>query len=368
MFKRIVSMVLVICLLLMAGCQSNEKAKENVAQENAAQESETRTVVDMAGREVVIPNKIEKVFSTNPSGTLLLYSLDPDKLIGWNYDLRPDEKRFIEPKYHNLPNLGSMSSKLTGSEEEILKINPDIFICMGEINDTSISEADKIQSQLKIPVLMLDYELTGLDKTYEFLGNVLKEEDKAKKLADYCKNTISSIQEKAKEIPAEKQVTIYYAEGPKGLETDPKGTWHTQVIDIINAFNVAEVSEKQEKGRAAVSLEQLLLWDPDMIISWSDDRGGYYSGILDNADWANLKAIKSHNVYSIPDSPFTWFDRPPSANRILGVIWLADLCYPDIYNYDIQKEVKEFYELFYHHTLTEQELDELLANATNQPS
>ena len=52
-------------------------------------------------------------------------------------------------------------------------------------------QADEIHEQLNIPVVLADGSLTNLDKTYEFLGELLDEKDTAKKRAEYCKDTVT---------------------------------------------------------------------------------------------------------------------------------------------------------------------------------
>ena len=40
--------------------------------------------------------------------------------------------------------------------------------------------------------------------------------------------------------------------------------------------------------------------------------------------------------------------------------WLGNLVYPEVYKYDMEKEVKEFYKLFYNYELTDEEVKEIL--------
>ncbi len=52
---------------------------------------------------------------------------------------------------------------------------------------------------------------------------------------------------------------------------------------MVGGENVAKVEIKGgDKGKSEVSIEQLLIWNPDLIISWDDERGGYYSGIFED--------------------------------------------------------------------------------------
>lgn len=351
----ILALVLTCCL---AGC-SKEKSSETAAPTDPG----VRTIVDNADREHTIPVQINKVFSVSPVGTILLYTLDPDLLIGWNYELREGEKEYILPQYQSLPNLGGWYAKATCSTEELLKINPDIIISVGVIDDMAISQAIQIQEQMGIPVILINGELAELDKTYEFAGKLLNKEKKAQELAAYCKQAITDAQNKSKSIAANKQLQVYYAEGAAGLETDPRGSRHTEVLDMVGGINVAEVAMKGGMGMTPVSLEQVLSWNPDVILSWNTTQGGYFEKILTDSKWESISAVKDKKVYSVPSGPFNWFDRPPSVNRILGIKWLGNLLYPEVYEYDMAKETREFYNKFYHYDLSDKELTSLLKDS-----
>lgn len=349
-------MLLLIVVLSVVGCTQGTDNKDVDVSENTE-------LIDMAERTVILPDKVDKVFSTSPVGTVLLYSLNPDKMVGWNYSLREGEKRYISEKYHDLPNLGG-AGKESINVEEVLKVDPDLLIMMTSIDETIISQADEMQKQMGKPVFVLDGDINKLDEAYKFLGMIMGEEEKAKELAKYCNETLKNIEENVSKVNEDEKVNVYYAEGPNGLQTEPTGSWHAEVLDMVGGANVAQVAIKGDKGKSEVSMEQLLSWNPDLIISWDDERGGYYSEIFKDPSWQDIKAVKDKEVYEIPNKPFNWFDRPPSVNRILGLRWMGNLLYPDIFDYDMRDEVKEFYDKFYHYDLTEEEIDELLENST----
>ncbi|MGB9662063.1 MAG: ABC transporter substrate-binding protein [Moorellaceae bacterium] len=352
--------LIAVLVVILAGCSRQQApAPLEPARGN-------RSIVDMAGRRVIVPAEIKKVFATSPVGTILVYTLAPEKLAGWNYELNEVERKFILPEYQKLPNLGGWYAKNTANIEEILKIHPGVILSMGYMDNTALSQADQIQKQLQIPVVMVDGELTKLDKAYEFLGDLLGEKQKAQELAAYCRDTLNEVAAKVKAIPEDKKVRVYYAEGPNGLQTDPAASQHTQVLDFVGGINVAAIPPERGPGgmgMSSVSLEQVLSWDPDVIISWNVAQGGAYETILKDPKWQNLRAVKSRRVYQVPHGPFNWFDRPPSINRLLGVKWLAHLLYPEIFNYEITAVAKEFYAKFYHYQLTDQEAEALLTGA-----
>lgn len=362
---KIISIMLVVLLSMtvIIGCSNN---KSQITSEQANSEvvkDDSREITDMAGRKVKVKKDIQKVFCTSPVGTIATYTLDPDKLVGWNYELSSKEKEFILPEYHELPALGGWFGKNTGSVEEILKIEPDIIISMGTIRETDISTANRLQEQLKIPVVLVEGELSNLDEMYSFLGELLGSKERAKELANYCKSTVEEIKSKAEKIPEDKKLRVYYAEGPDGLETDPEGSMHTKVLEMVGGINVAKVDDKGGSGRSDVSMEQLLAWNPEVILSWDRTRGGYYDKIFEDEAWKTIKAVREGKVYAIPNKPFNWFDRPPSVNRVLGLKWLSNLLYPDVFDFDIREEVKDFYKTFYHYDLSDEQVDDLLEDA-----
>lgn len=353
--KNISIVLLIIMALILVSCGGENEAQLPNDTNNLID------ITDMANRDLQIPDKIEKVMSTDSVGTIIIYSINPDKLVGWNYDLKDGEKQYIDEKYHKLPNLGG-AGKSPLNHEELLKIDPDILLAIGEIDKVNIEKMDELQDKLNKPVIMLDSDMNKLAESYELLGEIMGDE-RAYDLAKYCRNAMEDIEINSKKIKEEDKISLYYAEGPNGLETEPSNSWHGQVIDLIGAKNVALVEINKDTGKTEINLEQLIIWNPDVIISWADDRGGYYSGILEDQTWKNINAVKNGQVYEIPNRPFNWFDRPPSVNRILGIRWLGNLLYPEIYKYDIREEVKEFYDVFYHHNLNDGELEDLIKNS-----
>ncbi len=353
-------LLLVALSLTLPGCGS-EQAKPPLAPTNPGD----RIVADMAGRNVVLPATIKKVYAVSPVETVLLYTLAPDLQAGWSYHMAGKENLFILPEYRNLPVLGAWTSfSGTASVEEILKIRPDLILMAKAIGPAAHTLADEIQQLTKIPVFIVDGTLTGMEQAYLYAGRALGREERAARLSAYCRETIAMIGDKKPLLTSRKPVTVYYAEGAKGLETEPSGSWHAEIIEFVGGVNVAGVNLPKggTLGRSPVSLEQVLLWNPEVILIsyFHDSEKSSFAQIMGAADWRDIRAVQDRRVYEIPHYPFNWFDRPPSVNRLIGIRWLANLLYPDVYPLDLRAEVKKFYALFYHYQLTEEETDQLL--------
>lgn len=367
----ILFLVLILSISMLAGCGESKNSSSNTSSENSGkvEESTTRVITDMSGREVTIPSKINKAYATSPVPQIVLYTINPEKVVGLNFKLTELEKKYTVEGYSELPVLGGWFGKDNkGNIEEILKANPDVIISMGDITEQSKSFAEELQKQIKIPVVIADGQLEKLSEGYKFLGEILNEEKRCNELAEYCEKTVKEAKEIAKTISEEEKTTVYYAQGQEGLQTDPSGSTHAELLDLVGGKNIADVEMKSGYGRTDVSIEQVLNWNPDKIIICKDKDFGSnaYEVITNDSKWSNLKAVKTNQVYEIPDAPYNYFDRPPSVNRIIGIKWLGNLLYPDKFDYNIEEEIKDFYKKFYHYEIKDGDLDEILVNAKSK--
>ncbi len=166
------------------------------------------------------------------------------------------------------------------------------------------------------------------------------------------------------DIPEEKKVSVYFGNGEDSLETAPRGSQHAQILDAINAVNVADL-ELGDGSRVQISAEQLLAWDPDVIVVNGEpkaDKSGSSAAedILSNPDYASLKAVQDQKVYGTPNAPFSWVDRPAGPNRLIGMRWFSALIYPEYIKCDINEEIHKFFDLFYHVDLSDEQLENVL--------
>ena len=363
-------LALLICLVmsvsLLTGYSETKAATEEPtqsAEQDATQETaETREITDMAGRKVTVPTaeNIESVFSAGPVAAIFLYMVVPDKLLGWNYELNDVEKSIILDKYQDLSNFGMGDAV---NYEAVIAANPTIAINSGKINDAMVSDCDALSESLGIPVVAVDNELNNSAEAFRFMGELLGVEDHAEELAQYAEQVFTDINALS-DIPEEKKVSVYFGNGEDSLETAPRGSQHAQILDAINAVNVADL-ELGDGSRVQISAEQLLAWDPDVIVVNGEpkaDKSGSSAAedILSNPDYASLKAVQDQKVYGTPNAPFSWVDRPAGPNRLIGMRWFSALIYPEYIKCDINEEIHKFFDLFYHVDLSDEQLENVL--------
>ncbi len=66
-------------------------------------------------------------------------------------------------------------------------------------------------------------------------------------------------------------------------------------------------------GLATVSLEQVLVWNPEVIITIDQD---FAAIVRNDPSWAAVSAVREGRVHLSPKMPFGWVDFPPAVNRL----------------------------------------------------
>lgn len=319
--------------------------------------AEAREVVDSAGRRAVLPAKVERVYAAGPPASIMVFAIAPDKLLGWTRAMMPEEAAFLPERYAALPALGRLTGRgNTANVEVVLAAKPDLIVDAGATGDTYVSLADRVQQQTGIPYLLYDGAFAQTAATLRTLGAALGESARGQLLANYVERSVQGVQAKVAAIPRERRPRVYYARGPSGLQTALAGSINVEVLDLLGAVNVAG-SQGAASGLANVSMEQVLAWNPDVIVTTD---AGFFARVWTDARWSNLAAVKNARVYLAPQLPFGWFDFPPGPNRLIGLFWLANILYPDVFDDDLRARAAEFYRLFYHREPTPGQLDALL--------
>lgn len=147
--------------------------------------------------------------------------------------------------------------------------------------------------------------------------------------------------------------------GDRGLNTNAEQSFQSEVLQLVGADNVAKVEAVSRGGGSEVSFEQLLQWKPRYVLA---DSPAVLSVIESDPSWQAFLKDSGATVVLVPSQPYGFLANPPSVNRILGISWLDQLLYPQHYQLDMKKEIKDFYKLFYSAHPTEQQLDELTAS------
>jgi len=358
--KRYVSRIMVLIMLVVAltGCMDqtvNETAKnsEDAAKTTAASETFAEkesapategntdisypiTLVDQAGREVVLEKPAEEVVSVYYISTATLIALGiKDKVVG--IEMKADTRELYKkaaPEFLELPAVGS------GKEiniEEIADLTPDLVILPKRLQE-NIAQLE----ELNIPVLVIDPEtMDNFIECIDLLGKATGSFVKAEQLICYYEETMEGIQNLTENL--EDKPKVYLSSGASMLRTCTSKMYQNDMITLAGGESVS--AELTDGYWQEVSAEQLLNWNPDYFLRVSYAE---YSmeDIFADARLGEINAIKQNQVYTFPSDLEPWDYPTPSS--ILGVLWLTNRLHPEVYTQeDYIEEAKEFYNTYF---------------------
>ncbi|WP_165394881.1 ABC transporter substrate-binding protein [Methanofollis fontis] len=319
----------------------------------------TRYMTDMVGRRIIVPDEVNGVLTTNPTTTIMTYMIAPDKLLGWNFN--PGDP--MPADYKSLPVVGGWFGSMSGNYETFIALGPDLIIdganCQGTLEE-NIEERQANFDPIPVVGVLASNDATQFETTVSFVGRVLGSQDEAGSLIEFYNEVMDEVSARTGDIPEDERRRVYYAEGADGLATDPTGSFHAQVIEICGGVNVAECAVTPGSGKTPVSIEQVLLWNPDLIFC---DDPTFATSVYTDPLWENVTAVENHQVFYTPYGPFSVFNAPPSTNLIPGMLWAGEMMYPDRFaDLDVEGRITAFYSEFYHYDLTPADYDDLFTS------
>ena len=318
-----------------------------------------KAFTDSAGRRIEIPDEVRRVFPAGPPASVVLFTVAPEKMLGWTRAPSPEARAFLPARFAELPEIGRLTGRgNTVNLENVVRLMPDLVLDVGSTTDTYVSLADQVQEQTHIPAALIGGRLSETVTTLRTVGSMLGAPERAEMLAHYAETVLDIVHQTIAKIPMSARPSVYVARGPRGLETAVAGSIGSEVVDLLGAHNVVG-KDTAPRAIADVSSEQLLAWQPDVILT-IDRR--FFAAVRSDPVWREVKVVRAGHVHFVPDLPFSWLDNPPAPNRLIGLLWVGKLLYPSSFPQDIRAEVRRFYALFYQQEPTDAQLNALLAN------
>jgi len=351
--KKLLALFLAICVVVVVAVVYTRT--------NDRTEPTTFIFTDSLGREVEVSTNLTRVAISGPLTQLVLFALCPDKIVGLATAWNPEAEEFIKTEYYNLPILGQLyGGSGTLNLEEIAATGAQLIIDVGETKDNMLQDMDNLQDRLGIPTVHIDAYTASVGDAYRKLGELLDMEDEAEVLGEYCDEVYANTLSIMNEVDEIGKANLLYCLGDTGINVIARGSYHAEIIDLL-ANNLAVVDNPSSKGTGnEVDLEQIMLWNPDVILFAPNS---IYSTVGNNPDWAYITAIENGHYYEVPFGPYNWMGFPASVQRYLGMIWLTQLLYPDVAQYDLYQEVSKYFDFFYHCDITVEQYNGLVVNS-----
>lgn len=347
---RILSLVLIVVLVVgLTSCASSNREKHIAT---------GRTVIDCVGREVIIPENIERVGCLYAfAGHVTALLGEEDKIVAVVEGLKRDQ--LLTNMFPDILNKAVPFTDGSINMEELVKLDPDV-VFIRETTAENESEMEKLTS-FGIPALVVDSNTIEEQRdSVRLLGEVFGESamEKAEMYEQFYQKAINTAVQNAELLEPEQSVSVFHSIN-EATRTDAKDTLSAQWMGLVGVNNVSVSKDLNPlEGKMYASLEQIYLWDPQIIICNEPGVTGY---ILSDSKWSGLQAVKKHKVYQMPIAISRW-GHPGSMETPLAMYWLGKLVYPELYSdVDLRQETKDFYKTFFDYDLSDEEVSMILS-------
>ena len=317
-----------------SGSQSQPQS-QSASAPAAVEEAMPVTLTDAAGRQVTIETEPETLVSGYYITTSMLIALgQQDKLVG--IEAKADTRPIYALAAPELPELPSVGTAKEFDLEGCAALEPDLVIL-----PLKLQESAEALEQLGINALVVNPEdMDLLEETLDLLGQATGSSERAHALMDYNAETEA---EMAQLLADAEKPSVYLAGNSSYLSTAGSKMYQNTLIELGGGENVA--AELEDDYWADISYEQLLAWNPDVIVI-AADADYTREDLLADSQLAGLTAVQNGAVYALPSAFEAWDSPVPSG--VLGIRWMASALHGDLYSLEqFRQDAADFYKEFY---------------------
>lgn len=326
--KRYLFILLAIILAVgLAGCAGSQQSggqtgtpvKDDPAQtaaktDNAKKTKYPFTIKDATGEEFTFTKAPERIVSTSPSETEILFALGlADKIVGVsNYDDYPEEAK-------SKPKVGGV---VKPNEEAIIAVNPDLVV-----GGISMKEqvAEKLR-ELKLNVFKLEpKKLDDVFNNILLLGQITDKQQEAEKVVAQMKAERQKVVDAVKSLKPEQKKKVYIEFSPGW--TVGKGEFMDELITLTGGVNVAS----DLTGWSKINEEKVIKDNPDVILyakGVTDQKTGatLEQMIKGRSGWEKITAIQTNRIAGLEQNIIS----RPGPRLTKGLLEMAKAIYPEL--------------------------------------
>jgi iron complex transport system substrate-binding protein len=311
------------------------------------------TVVDQRGMKIHLDHPANRVVTIpEPAASMVIAiagSVAP--LVGLN---KVSEEAIDEgilgamfPKAKKLPD-DVAGADFAPDVESILGLHPDVVVQWADHGPGIISPLE----EAGLNVVGLDYGAQAdLEAWVGIFGTFLGEGARAARVKQEMASGLAALRTRPK--PASPPKVVYFFETVESLRAAGHGTYNDFYIKLVGAANAAQ----EVSGEQNVDPEQVLAWDPDIVLVGNFDSGTPAT-IKTHPAFSTLSAVKSGRVYKVPLGGYRW--DPPSQESPLMWHWLYELVQPGANIGDLRAHIRSYYKFLYNYMPSQAQIDQIL--------
>jgi len=242
--------------------------------------------------------------------------------------------------------------------ESILALEPDLVVQWASSGDEIIKPLDGVG----LNVMGVEYGTIDDVATWlTMFSTALGKPERGAEMAARLKTDLGDEKARGLKRSGPKPSVLYFNRFSEGLKVAGAETLNDDYITLVGATNAAD----EVTGLVDVDLEQVLSWDPDIILLGNFD-GAMPDDVYSDKRWKDVAAVASRRVYKVPLGGYRW--DPPSHESPLMWRWLSQIAYPDGTDGGLKEKVLDDYTFFYGQQPTETQLSEILWTEVNGAS
>lgn len=357
---------LALAAMALAAC-SDKEATTSTSGGEVQTTAEEKIVIDQAGTEVTIPAEVNSIVS----GGILPYfhtwyvaTNSAKEIVGMHPNSYNAAENSILSKM--APDiLNADTSFVQNGEmnvEELMKINPDVFFEIAT-DEKSIEQARNAGINT-VAIKAIDAAaaepLATFNSWLKLTGEIASTTERADNFIEIGTEVQNEIYEKIDGLTKEQKpnALMMYQLSEQAITVGGKNFFGNQ---WLNATGANDVAENDVTGRKDVNMEQIYNWNPEIIYLTNFTEiqpEDLYNNTIPGQDWSEVEAVKNKQVYKIPLGIYRWF--PPSGDAPLMLKWLASNNQPELFDYDMNAEIKNYYKDFYGYDVTDEEVEQIL--------
>lgn len=325
-----------------------------------AQEIRTR---DLADREIVLAGPARRIVALPaPSApTVMSMDLSARHIVGMHPSIRAvvqeglmarlfPEALGIETSVLNAGAAGFMPNI-----ETVAGLHPDLVLQRGERGEDIIGPLTNAGLKTAL-VIYGDEETTR--RNLQLAAEIVGKPERGRAILAWRDGIEARLKRDGATIS--ERPSVLFLSRPSGrIAVTAAGTPNDLAITLAGGRNAAA----EFRGSASVSAEQMMLWNPQVILLNSQDRNLGAKDITEDPILSGTDAARDHRVYKVPVGAFRW--EPPNQENPFFWLWLSVLLHPEAFAYDMRAELRTGMALLYGREPDPAELDAMLLVKAN---
>jgi len=372
--KKLTALLLAVAMVLsLAACGAGKTTETSPAASAAATDSTTVTVTDHAGNQVTVPKNAQRIAVCDiyPLPSVLSVFFDSaDRIVGMpDVSMSAAKSGLLGQLYPNI--LNAQTGFIKGTEvntEELMKLKPDVVFYSAD--DPKLGEQLTAAgfAAVAISASKWDYDcVETLKEWVALLSQIFPENDKTKTVQDYSEKVMKQIKDKTSTLSEnqKKRAFFLFKYDDSTIMTSGEHFFGNWWAESTGAVNVSK--ELPNENAAAVTMEQIYQWNPDVIFITNFTKAqpdDLYNNKIGSNDWSAIAAVQKKQVYKMPLGMYRSYT--PGADTPVTLLWMAKTLYPDLFSdVDITKETEDYYKAVFGITLTDEQANSIFASAAS---